>query len=221
MTHADLHLRAKWRYEKAVLKVVAYDDRQSQSKLSEGIEVGPKRGLVAKLINTCKSHKKVVTFRPFHSMGFYCFRGLSLWICFILGPICDKYKWICGSSEAAMKRLLSDSFPRNCQFVHVDIENFFMQGSISSLVKAVCSMIGDPALKDVVRSVLTFLLEHQFVESSTKVGAKRVIRGSSMGLPRFSVQSRFERYRDYPEIFSASARCFVVPSVHRQFAFCL
>ena len=58
-----------------------------------------------------------------------------------------------------------------------------MQGSISFLLDAVCALIVDVDLKDLVHDVLGFLLRFQFVESSTGGGVRQVCEGSSMGLP--------------------------------------
>ena len=101
----------------------------------------------------------------------------------MLSPLIKRYKWLCGSSEDVLKKLLTKSFPRDCKFVHIDIRNFFMQGSISFLLDSVCALINDLKLRSLVRDVLGFLLRFQFVESSTGGGVRQVCEGSSMGLP--------------------------------------
>ena len=179
----ELFGMAKWRYEALANQIARFDDRQSIAALCESLSFGPKQGFIAKMINTVKSHKKVVEFRPVHSMSNYCFKGLSLWLCSVLEPIVKRYKWLCESSEASLVKLQSKSFPRDCQFVHIDIRNFFMQGSISFLLRSVCALIGNEKLRDLVYDVLKFLLEFQFVESSTGGGVRQVCEGSSMGLP--------------------------------------
>ena len=179
----ELFSMAKWRYEALAQRIARFDERQSVGALCDSLRFGPKRGFIAKLINTVKSHKQIVEFRPVHSMSSYCFKGLSQWLSSILEPIVKRYKWLCGSSEAALLKLLSKSFPRDCKFVHIDIRNFFMQGSISFLLRAVCACIGDTKLRSLVHDVLKFLLEFQFVESSTQGEVRQVCEGSSMGLP--------------------------------------
>ena len=142
------------------------------------------RGLVSKLINTCKDHKSAgsVKFRPIHSAACHPFEGLSRWVNLQFSGVLSNFKHLVFSTESFLHVVNRSVFPEDTEILHFDLDDFFMAGQEAHLTRH-ASLMANRSHRSVVRSVLAFLLNNHFVSSSFRPGqVYRVKSGSGQGM---------------------------------------
>jgi hypothetical protein len=118
------------RYAALAREVTVADDSVSFRFLMSSISRG-KRGLIANIGNTCKTHKPpgLVKFRFLHLSAAYSFEGLARWAVTIINRRLKAFQHLIGSSLAFMQRVAVQSFPASAVVLHFDRDDFFNTGA--------------------------------------------------------------------------------------------
>jgi len=135
---------------------------------------------------TAKTHKSSLEWRNLHCCPKWKFASLSQWVASmveerlrLLAPHILK------DSMDLVRRLklirLSSTFPL-LKFATIDIKEYFMTGEAFVLAEA-ASKVFEGQLRLLMRNILFFLLDSQYVVNSATGGMYKVVLGSGMGLP--------------------------------------
>ena len=170
-------------YTRIAKQICDVDDRVNMSMLCASLQFGQRR-FPAHLMHTVKTHKPPgkVTFRPVHASSNHPFTGVMSWINLVTDIALAKHRHIIRSCDDLLVQL-SDVHPVDDMiWVHLDINDFFMMGTVDFLVHH-CSLVVPRKLRNAYRTALAFILRHQFVQCRLIPGRLwRVVTGTGMGL---------------------------------------
>ena len=144
----------------------------------------PESKITCTLGITVKSHKPagLVKCRNLHKSRSYCFEGLSAWAEHELKLQLKPYKHILRNSAEFVRSVAGSGIPDGALLMRVDIEDFFMSGTVEDLVSTTTPLI-PYGKREVFRRALAFLLNHQYVVSDIiPEHTYKVVRGTGMGL---------------------------------------
>lgn len=144
----------------------------------------PEARITCSLGLTVKSHKPagLVKCRNLHKSKKYSFEGLSAWTEHELKSQLKPYKHILRNSAEFVRKIEGAKIPEGALLMRVDIEDFFMSGTVHDLVSTTVPMIPH-SRRDTFRRALTFLLSHQYVVSDLiPERTYKVVKGTGMGL---------------------------------------
>jgi hypothetical protein len=161
-----------------------YDDAAPSTDLFDGISRFGAAGMVATLRNTAKDHKPAGAFslRPIHALSKCTFAAVSRWLSLLLNRRMSTFKHLCNSSQEVIGKLAGVQIPMDSVFLHWDISDFHNTGDAAHLLHG-CKRMVHSSQQSIVREVLAFLLDNQFVESGFLPNLLfRAIQGSGQGL---------------------------------------
>ena len=159
------------------------DSRASCNLLNGSLQFGLER-LPARLSHTVKMHKGpgAVVFRPIHAASRHPVTGIMSWINVITSGFLSKFRHILHSSDAMVEELKYLSIVDDMIWVHWDIKDLFMMGTIQFLVKH-SSLMVPQRYRSAVRAALTFVLDNQYVVTPLHPGRVwKEISGTGLGL---------------------------------------
>ena len=132
-----------------------------------------------------------VSFRNVHTLPAYAYGGLSQWLIDQLSPELKPYPHIIFETDEVLTHLRSVVAGPDDFFVRLDVRDFFLSGVHSDLVDAVFMGMPSTPKTTLMKDVLWFLLDHQYVAIPELFDDRlwRTVIGSGMGLPHSSVIS--------------------------------
>ena len=133
---------------------------------------------------TVKSHKPngLVKCRNLHKSKMFSFEGLSAWTEYEFKSQLKSCKHILRNSTEFVRKVAGARIPEGALLMRVDIEDFFMSGTVDELVSTTIPLI-PRCRRNTVRKALTFLLNHQHVVSDLITERTyKVVKGTGMGL---------------------------------------
>jgi hypothetical protein len=130
---------------------------------------------------TVKAQKAAgkVTARPLHACTSLAWNGAASVLHQVLSPGLVA-PWIVSSSRAAIGRVRENFSSGVGVFMHIDIVDFYLQGSQSMLVNA-ATFFAPEEHKVMVRQAAAWLLRHQFVDFGPLAEIYEVKSGTGMG----------------------------------------
>ena len=175
----DCHVKLYCRLTKAISQQAVWSARTVD--LNASLCAGHK-GLVSKMQSTVKTHKAPgkVKMRPILNKAAYPFSSLGSWLNYVLTPVLGKFAHIASSAEQVLERVSKCVFPPNVVFVHFDLDDFFLKGTLPFLQHHV-SLLGPPPVRPLIKKTLDFLLDRQFVTSSTQHFVLKGVCGPGIG----------------------------------------
>ena len=146
---------------------------------------------VAVLQCTVKTHKESgrVAMRPIHAMPSYLYQTAGKWLGLQLRQRLGKVaRHLLRDSADLVERTRSIIVPATAKLCKVDLKDYFLSGSSGDLTKDVVRLWeGDETATgrylDLVRDVLSYLLNMQYAKAAHSELIFQVIKGSGMGLP--------------------------------------
>ena len=184
LTEQD-RIRMMWRYE-SICKEVSTVMGARGAYVSQLMKAARRRGarITSSLGVTIKSHKPQgqVKCRNLHRSRDFAFEGLTAWIDYVLKPILLSMPHMLANSEAFVKAVGGVKLSGNSVLVRIDVEEFFMSGSVEQLLNSTSNLVPHN-VKGVYMTALRFLLSHQYVVSDLLPDeVHRVILGTGMGM---------------------------------------
>ena len=136
------------------------------------------------LRNTVKTHKPngQVKFRPVHASSKHCFSSASVWLQKTMDARLRAFPHLIGSTDEFLKRMSSLVVDETDLLLHMDLDDFFMTGSVDFISRTVTTLFeGDIATP--LDDLVSYVLDHQYVRSPQVPEAIfKVVEGSGMGL---------------------------------------
>jgi len=146
---------------------------------------------ISKLQLNIKLSKNPIGIRPIHSMPAYSFAGVALWVRNIINEFLSQRASHllrdCSELVSELKGVHPSDLKENAYFLHADVKDFFLSGTIQELVSLVMQIFPPGwELHAVFKRAIDFLLSSQFLRLENDHDASstwQVIIGSGMGLP--------------------------------------
>ena len=138
-------------------------------------------GLISTLKLTLKTHEDPgeVSFRQIHASSKSPMIAISKFIMFCLRPALATIPHLMINSEAVCKRLRDRHFPTDLTFVKIDVDDFFMTGEHSELIRLSCEAV-DAHWRPLYRAALRLALSSQYITNDGDLF--QVVVGAGMGV---------------------------------------
>lgn len=182
-----------------------FDDHRLASNISASVVHG---SFACPLTITVKAHKDPGSqgVRTIHRGFNPSFANLSIWLCKVLEPYLALAPWSHKDSYSVHKILVAFCGSLSSIVVKVDLKDFFLSRESWSIASAVSKLVEDRSLADLVQRAIYFLLENQFVVTSTLACTYRCHKGSGIGLKVSAILSNL--------FFFAMVEQDFVPKIH-------
>ena len=134
--------------------------------------------LISALRTTVKTHKPIATLRAIHASAASPLESAAKLLVDLLRPGLQKITHILKSSKQLVEQLATRKFSRDCKFVKIDVDEFFMSGTHSEFIRASVSLV-EVRWQSLYTALVKFLLQSQYVENDSAY--YRVLCGAGMG----------------------------------------
>ena len=151
-------------YRKLCILVSIIEDNSSLSSSLANSTWGPKAEIPSKLVLTCKSLKHLVQFRNVHAAPSSWWAGLSVWLARTLEEELNGMQHVLRDSTQLAEQLWDEVLEPGERFMRIDIKEFFMSGDAETLVLSGCSIISNPAKREVAERVARFFAQSSIGE---------------------------------------------------------
>ena len=165
-----------------------HDDSRLASIIMDQFDKGKES---TRLGLTAKTHKcqGEVTLRCIHKSSVPKLGQFSAWIVLVLRPLLGNISWLAPDSRKVVAMLHDHPITQDSVAYKWDIKDFYLSGTPLQIVSNICTYVAsfDAGLADLVRMVLFYVLDTQFIIAFASTDIYKCIFGSGIGLSHSSV----------------------------------